>query len=74
MIKAFLLKLVISIAICLALFFLLRILNLNIEEKYIMYIAVLFAIILSPRIKKLNTQSGTQYMLTWFLLKKPIKF
>jgi hypothetical protein len=35
-------------------------------------IAAVIAVVLSPRIKKIKTQTGKRKQVTWFLLKTPI--
>jgi len=44
----------------------------SIDTPYIAMVAAVLALVLSPRVKKYETQSGTQAQLKWLFLKKVI--
>lgn len=73
MIKALIIKMTISFGILVVLYLVLSQFEF-IDQKYIAPIVVFTTIILSPRMKKIATQTGEKYQLSWFFLKNPMEF
>lgn len=44
----------------------------EIEHLYLMIIAAVITVILSPRLDKVQTENGTRFQLKWIFLKEPI--